>query len=443
MSQKRYYIEKLGCAKNQVDAEIIAARLDEKGWTYTEKAEEADLIIINSCGFIDSARKEAIELTIGARESYPGAKILFAGCMAQRYGEALLQELPEIDGVFGNLSPERVDELADSILTGDRSALLPQKAGTCYERKRLFSFPGSAYLRISEGCDHCCSYCAIPIIRGALRSRPLDEILAEAGDLIKRGVLELNLVAQDLAAYGKDLENRSLFPELLSGLSRLEGDFWVRMLYIHPDNFPEEILPILQSDPRILPYFDIPFQHAHPEILRSMGRTGDSETYLGLIEKIRSALPGCSIRSTFLLGYPGEKGRHQRELKQFISRARLEWAGFFLYSREEGTRASILRGPLMHALSRPSARKRMEELQVIQQEISIACARERVGMETGILIEEQIEKEELSLGRAWFQAPEVDGATVVSGGVLPLAPGRKVLCRIRRNNGFDLEAVVL
>ncbi len=441
MSHKRYYIEKLGCAKNQVDAEIIAARLDEKGWEYVEEAEKADLIIINSCGFIESAREEAVNVTLSARSNYPGAKILFAGCMAQRYGASLLEELPEIDGIFGNSAPERVDEAAESMFEEDHVVLLPQEGGTMPERKRLFSFRGSAFLRISEGCNHNCSYCAIPIIRGALRSRPLEEIVEEAKKLIAKGVVELNLVAQDLAAYGLDDGPSSRFPELLAALSALTGNFWVRMLYIHPDNFPFDIIPLLQKDPRLLPYFDIPFQHAHPSILRSMGRTGSAESYLKLISDIREALPGASIRSTFLLGYPGEGRAHMTVLKRFIEDAQLDWAGFFLFSREEGTRASLLRGPIGDRLSRFPARRRLAVLQQLQQGISEERAEMRKGLETDILIEEMVQEEDLALGRAWFQAAEVDGATVVAGA--GLTPGSMVRCRIRRRNGFDLEAAPL
>jgi len=439
MTHKRYYIEKLGCAKNQVDAEIIAARLDDAGLQYVEDAGAADLIIINSCGFIEAARQEAVNVALSARADYPKARILFAGCMAQRYGARLLEEMTEIDGVFGNYAVDDITDILEPLFEDKRPVLLPEEAKLSCNRNRLFSFPGSSYLRISEGCNHFCSYCAIPLIRGSLRSVPMEQIVEEAARLIRNGVKEINLVAQDLAAYGTDQGTASLFPELLRRLSSLEGEFWLRMLYIHPDHFPKEIFPILRADSRILPYFDIPLQHAHPKILSSMGRRGDAAGYLALIREIRSALPDATIRSTFLLGYPGEGRKEAAALESFIAEARLDWAGFFLFSREEGTRAAFLRGPLMHRLAMPAAERRLRRFQELQESISMERAASRVGIETKVLIEEPVKEEDVALGRAWFQAPEVDGATVVSAP--DLKAGDWMTCRIVRSNGFDLEAV--
>lgn len=468
MSDRYFYIENLGCAKNQVDAEIMAASLEEAGWIYTEEARNADLIIINSCGFIAPAREEAIRTVLGARQHYGDAKILFAGCMAQRYGARMLEELPELDGVFGNFDPPAVKDIAPLILDGKREIRLPdhpseapdvsapERSGEANgelpggegkgsalcggERKRFFNYPGSAYLRISEGCNHCCSYCAIPLIRGKLRSRSMDAVLREAKQLLTAGIREINLVAQDLAAFGTD-RGRSEFPVLLSRLSELPGTFWIRLLYIHPDHFPEEILPIMKADPRILPYFDIPFQHAHPDILRSMGRTGDRESYLDLIRTIREQFPQGAIRSTFLLGYPGEGRRQFQELQRFIQDARLDWAGFFIFSPEEGTRAAKLRGGLGHRFAIPWARRRLRMLQELQESISFEKSALRAEGEITVLIEEEVKGEELALGRTWFQAPEVDGITVVSGeGVVP---GTMARCRLRRSNGLDMEATLI
>lgn len=439
MSAKRFYIEKLGCAKNQVDAEIIASSLEGSGWVYTEEAEEAELIVINSCGFIETAREEAVNMALAARYRYPNAKILFAGCMAQRYGAELLEELPEIDGVFGNLDPERVSEAAETLFHDQREVFLPEEGTGRLRRSHLFSYPGSAYLRISEGCNHWCSYCAIPIIRGELRSRTIEAVCREAEELIRRGIRELNLVAQDLAAFGTDREGSSQFPELLRRLSALEGDFWIRLLYIHPDCFPYEILDIMKEDPRILPYFDIPFQHADTSILKSMGRTGNSESYLQLLSDIRRELPRAVIRSTFMLGYPGEGRRQIKSLSSFIEQAQLDWAGFFVYSREEGTRSAALRGPLGTRLAAKRAQKPLARLQALQESISIERTAARVGQETRVLIEEEVKGEELYFSRAWFQAPEVDGACIVSAEELGVGDFCKV--RLRRHNGFDLEAV--
>jgi len=293
----------------------------------------------------------------------------------------------------------------------------------------------------------------------------LEEIVEEAGQLISRGIKEINLVAQDLAAFGTD-RGRSEFPALLSALSTLPGDFWLRLLYIHPDQFPEEILPIMKDDPRILPYFDIPFQHAHPDILSSMGRTGDAKSYLALLGRIRKTFPGAAIRSTFLLGYPGEGRKEYLELVSFIRQAHLDWVGFFSFSPEEGTRAASMRGPFGHRLAAAGAARRIKKLQELQEVISFEKSAERAsgvhqpaGVQppagvlqpagahqppsdrVDVLIEEQVSGENLALGRTWFQAPEVDGITVVSGE--NLQPGTVVACRIRRSNGLDMEASLL
>ncbi len=436
--KKRFYLENLGCSKNQVDAEVMIAALGKEGWEYVDSSDNAELIIVNTCGFIEAAKQESIDTAISLRADHPGKKILLAGCFAQRYGSGLLDKLPEIDGVFGNLNLEMVPEVVSSVVKGERSALLPLEGSSRPERKRLLSFPGSAYVKISEGCSHRCSYCAIPLIRGNLRSRSIESILTEIKGLLDKGVIEINLIAQDLAALGTERRDKD-FIRLLKAVSSLEGRFWIRLLYIHPDNFPMELLDIVASDKRILPYFDIPFQHASAAVLKGMGRRGNSLKYLNLISSIRERIPEAVIRSTFMVGFPGENRSARKDLLDFQERAEIDWVGIFVYSREEDTRAYAFRGDLGHRLAQPGASGFKRKLELRQLKITESRMDRFVGTDMDVLIEERIKEEPISLGRAYLHAAEVDGSVVVLSD--KPAPGTVVRCRITRRNGIDLEAV--
>ncbi|MDA3940700.1 MAG: 30S ribosomal protein S12 methylthiotransferase RimO [Spirochaetia bacterium] len=437
---KTFYIENLGCSKNQVDAEVMMAVLEKEGWEYASDPDNAGLIIVNTCGFIEAAKTESIDTAISFRDIYPGKKILMAGCFAQRYGSTLLDKMPEIDGVFGNLNLQVVPEVAESIILGERPAILPLEGSSRPERKSLLSFPGSAYVKISEGCNHRCSYCAIPIIRGNLRSRAIDDIILEIKGLLKCGIVEINLIAQDLAALGTDKKKKD-FIKLLGEVSKLEGKFWIRLLYIHPDFFPPELLDIIASEKRILPYFDIPFQHASASVLNNMGRNGSSSRYLDLVKTIRTKIPDSVIRSTFMVGFPGEKAAHRRELLEFLTEASLDWVGTFIYSREEDTRAYSMRGDLAHKFIQPIASKFKRKLELEQTKITEHQMDRFIGLDLDILIEEKVKSESMALGRAYIHAAEVDGSVVVLTD--KAVPGEFLECRITGRNGIDLEAVPL
>ena len=430
------YIENLGCAKNQVDAEVMLRRLEEEGWSWTDDPASADLIIVNTCGFIAPAKEESLETTMALRSRYPEARILFAGCLAERYGDDMSDSLPEVDGIFGNRDVSRVPEAAEKALSGRRAVVKPKEHRLVQGRSRLFTHPGAAYVKLSEGCSHRCSYCAIPLIRGTLRSYTLEEVLEEVRSLLDRGIFEVNLIGQDLAAFGTDRGKRE-FPELLQRISELSGDFWIRLLYIHPDNFPTEILPLMQRDPRILPYFDIPFQHASPRVLRDMNRTGDRESYLALLSEIRTALPDAVIRTTFMTGFPGEKKSDFEELLRFQREAQFDWAGAFVFSREEGTPAAGMRGAVGDRLVRGKAEERKRRLEEEQQRISEERMQRFAGSRLRVLVEEQVAEEELALGRAYLHAPEVDGAAVILAE--HTEPGTTFEGRVLRSNGIDLE----
>jgi ribosomal protein S12 methylthiotransferase len=427
---RTFHIENLGCAKNQVDAEVMIAALERAGWTLAGAPEDAEVLIVNTCGFIDAARRESIETGFALRARFPERRVYLAGCLTERYAGELAAEMPEIDGFIGNRDPSRIVDLVEGRVPGGPApADTPPRPAP--RRARLLSFPGSAYLKVAEGCANRCSYCAIPLIRGDLASRPRADVVDEARGLLASGVHELVLIAQDLGSYGLDRGAAEL-PALLANLSALPGRFWVRLLYVHPDHFPAGVLPIMRDDPRFLPYLDVPFQHASPAILAAMGRKPEPEANLRLVERIRAALPGAVLRSTFLVGFPGETERDAELLARFQEEAALDWVGVFTYSREEGTRAHDLPGRVTRRVA-DARRAAVEERQV---PITWRRLERHLGEELDVLVEERVEGEELSIGRAYLQAPDVDGLTVVRAAC---AAGSLVRVRIERRNGFDLE----
>ncbi|MDR3192799.1 MAG: 30S ribosomal protein S12 methylthiotransferase RimO [Treponema sp.] len=433
-----YFLDPHGCVKNQVDAENMMALLEGSGWAVAEDPAAADLIIVNSCGFIESAKRESINAVLSWRQAYPGKKILLAGCLAQRYAADLASSLPEADGFFGNADLGGIAGAAAALLRSSvplRPLSAPARPGS----RPLLSLPGSAYVKISEGCDNRCSFCSIPLIRGGLRSRDVPELIAECRELLGRGVRELCLIGQDIGSYGRDKKGGPGLPELLEAMAALPGDFWVRLLYIHPDRFPFPILDLMGRDSRFLPYFDIPFQHGSDRILAAMNRRGRAETYLDLVARIREALPGAVIRSTFLLGFPGETGEDFERLLDFQEKARLDWAGCFAYSREEDTPAYAMKG----RVAKKTARERKRIVEERQVPISEERMERFVGRGMDALVEEILDGEEgLYLGRLYCQAPEVDGAAVISSR-RPLEPGVLARGGVTGRVGFDLEILVV
>jgi ribosomal protein S12 methylthiotransferase len=431
---RTFHVESLGCAKNQVDAEVMIAALERAGWTFVGAPEDAEVLILNTCGFIEAARRESIDTGLALRARFPRSRLFLVGCLTQRYAAELAAEMPEIDGFLGNREPERIVDLVEGRLPTSLSpppSRVPAQARPDVRRRRLLSYPGSAYLKVAEGCANRCSYCAIPLIRGDLASRPRADVVDEAQGLLAAGAHELILIAQDLGSYGRDRGTAEL-PALLTDLAALPGRFWVRLLYVHPDHFPADVLPIMRDDPRFLPYFDIPFQHASPAILAAMGRIPDSEANLRLVERIRSELPGAVLRSTFLVGFPGETDRDADLLAGFQEAAALDWVGVFTYSREEGTRAHDLPARVPRRIA-DARRAAVEERQV---PITWRRLDRHLGAELDVLVEERVEGEELSIGRTYLQAPDVDGLTVVRAAC---TPGAVLKVRIERRNGFDLE----
>ncbi len=429
----------------------MIAALEEAGWRYSAEPARADLIIINTCGFIAPAKEESIDAVMATRRLYPRKRILLAGCLAQRYASILSAELPEVDGVFGNRSPRRIVEMVDEVMAGGRPLFVPATskhevggvAAAPLRRGRFLSFPGSAYVKIAEGCANRCTFCAIPLIRGDLASRPAEEIVAEAAVLAEGGIREIVLVAQDSASYGSDRrgEHDGGLGRLLEQLLSIGGDFWLRLLYFHPDRFDLGLLDSFAAEPRLLPYFDLPFQHASRPVLRRMGRTGSSDSYLGLVETLRSRLPFAVVRSTFLIGFPGEGSEEFEELLRFQERAELDWLGAFAYSREEGTPAYRMSVSAEKRARRGEVLRRVAAVEEAQLPITERRLDRFVGKRLDVLIEERIEGEPLAIGRAYLHAPEVDGSVVVRCANGCPEPGDRLSCDIVKRNGIDLEAV--
>ena len=444
----KFYIENLGCAKNQVDAEQIITSLKKKGWEYCS-AEDSDLIIVNTCGFIKPAKEESINTTLAFKNQYPDKKIIMAGCLAQRYGETFAESFSELDGIFGNRNPEAVSDAVDFFEKGGKvyfpennDITLDKELPEADRRTEFLSFQGSTYVKIAEGCSNNCSYCAIPLIKGPVKSRKKDKVIEEIKSLLDDGFFEINLIAQDLASYGIESGKSDLI-SLLEEISDLKGDFWIRLLYMHPDRFDIRVADICRKDSRIVPYFDIPFQHASEKILRKMGRTGSSSVYLETIGKIRKKLENAVIRSTFLLGFPGETKKDLDEVEKFIREAEIDWAGFFIYSREEGTAAYSYSSPLGRYFSVKRAEKRKKELEELQQSISVKRLDRFIGKEIRVIVEERVEGEELFLCRGYMNAPDIDGLVVLHGSGNDFKPGQTARCRIIKVNNVDLEVVPL
>lgn len=466
----KFFIDQHGCAKNQVDGELIINRLLDLGMEQTFEPSEADFIIVNSCGFIESAKKESLEAVYSAKNQFPKAKILLTGCLAERYANVLKEQLPEADAIFGNGNLDKIDQTVKAMLKGERPVETYKQEGVCVgERRVLLSYHGSAFVKITEGCSNHCSFCAIPIIRGELRSRPAESIVNEIKNLYEQGIVEFNLIGQDLAAYGtgendnvfgngrlplptwKDgknigTETESGLAKLLKMISAIQGNFIVRPLYIHPDHFNRDILPVMQKDKRLLPYFDIPFQSGSDNVIHKMNRKGSAKEYLRLASDIRSALPNATLRTTFLTGFPGETDEDAEETVEFLRKLQSDWSGCFPYSREEDTPAYSMKGRIKAKISK----ERAEKLVQVQAEITKKHLAKKVGNEYDVLIEEVVKGEEgLAIGRAWFQAPDVDGSVVVRyenefGNEKNLVkPGRFVKVRIEASSDVDLDGILV
>ena len=434
----------LGCDKNLVDSEEMLGALRERGYQFTDDEDEADAAIVNTCCFIMDAQKESIDQILALAERRTEGKLkalIVTGCMAQRYKEEVLREIPEVDAVIGTTSEGRIAEILDEILqkggpAGSGGYLLvdseDKRTGTTAER--VVTTGGYySYLKIAEGCDKCCTYCVIPSIRGRYRSVPMEQLLEQARLLASKGIRELILVAQETTLYGTDLYGHKALPELLRKLADIPGIEWIRLMYCYPEEITKEIAEAMRDIPQVLHYIDMPIQHASDEILRRMGRHTNRQELTEKIAMLREMMPDICLRTTLITGFPGEKEEDHRALLDFVREMRFDRLGVFTYSKEDGTPAAKM-SPQIPARVK---KKRQKELMLLQQEIAFEAAQEMEGCVLDALVEGQLVGEHVYLARTYKDAPGIDGALFIET-QRELMTGDLVKVKVTGSREYDL-----
>ena len=439
------HFRSLGCPKNRVDSEVMLGSLALAGYALAERIDDADVVVINTCSFIESARQESIDAILEVaerRESGRLRSLVVAGCLPQRYGGELAKELPEVDAFVGTGDFPRIAEILDGALAGRRGGVYVESGRTHLQDEhdpRLLVGPGhSAYLKIAEGCDRVCAFCAIPGIRGRFQSRSLESLLAEARRLAAAGVRELNLVAQDSTSWGKDLAaeagGRPRLDQLLRALDPIDGLAWIRLLYVYPSAVTDELVAALASGRRVLPYVDVPLQHASDAMLRAMRRGTTADRQRRLVERLRSSIPGLTLRTTFIVGFPGETDADFEALCDFVREVRFDRVGVFRYSDERDTTAFALPGKVSKRVARERHRALLALLRDLQAEHLAAL----VGREVEVLVDAG--GADRAVARMASQAPDIDGNVLLRGGA---ATGELRRVRLTGVRGADLDAVTV
>lgn len=431
-----FYLHKLGCPKNDVDADYIAGFLRQRGLRETKNPDQADILIVNTCGFIQPAKEESIDAILELcqiKEKLGSKKLVVTGCLSQRYADELAADIGEIDGIFGIENFTEIGALLDS--GGGRVISRDLRPGAYREydfNRSVDSSQPFAYLKISEGCDNRCSYCAIPDIRGRFRSRTIEKILSEAEYLIESGKKELILVSQECTAYGRDIYGRRRLTALLEALSGLDGEFWLRIMYMHPARLEPELIDYMIDNERICNYFDLPLQHIDDSLLRSMGRQVTREKIGGLLAFIRSRKSRTVLRTNFILGYPGETDEMFEDLCWFIREQRFDRLGAFAFSPEEGTKAAALPGQV-DAVTRE---KRYHKVMEIQRDIAFDKNEEDVGTVADVIVDTVDSENTCAIARTRFDAPEID--QIVKLNFADIHPGDIIRVKITGYDGYDL-----
>ena len=406
---KKIGMVSLGCPKNQVDAEIMLYRLKEAGYEITGNEGEADLVIVNTCGFIEDAKREAIDniLELGQLKEDGSLKgLIVTGCLAERYANEVIDEMPEIDALLGIGCNADIVSVVERVLSGEKGiALFAEKEKLDMDSDRILATPRyTAYLRVADGCDNCCTYCTIPSIRGHFRSRTMESVLDEANRLAKRGVRELVVIAQDTTRYGEDIYGKLMLAELLNKLCEIDGIEWIRILYAYPERITDELLDTMASQPKIMKYIDIPSQHCNGEVLRNMNRRGDRRSLTELIAKIRAKMPDVAIRTTLITGFPGETEEQFTELCEFVNEIGFDRLGCFAYSAEEGTPAAEMDNQCEKSVKERRAEVIMnDQLRIISEK-----NQEKIGKTLDILVEGYDNYIRCCFGRSYADAPEID-----------------------------------
>jgi ribosomal protein S12 methylthiotransferase len=440
----------LGCAKNLVDAEIMLGSVLARGMKITSSADEADVLVVNTCAFIDSAKEESINAILAAHQSRglnkrAGQRLIVSGCMSQRFARELRQEMPEVDAFVGLDEVKELGTIVERVLANEDVDLAFAEARPTYipdyDTPRFRLTPAhSVYVKIAEGCNHPCSFCVIPQMRGKHRSRSMESVLAEIRGLIAEGVREINLISQDTTYYGMDLWSDKAGPRqpvdsargptlvaLLREIQEIDGDFWVRLLYTHPAHWSDELIETIADCNKVACYIDIPLQHIHESMLQRMRRETSRSHIENLIEKLRAGIPGLALRTTFIVGFPGETDEEFESLLEFIARVRFERLGIFKYSREEGSRAAKMPGQVPVKLKNARYREAMS----IQQKIAHEMARENIGRQLKLLVDQPL------IARTEADAPEVDTRVILAK---PAPVGAFAVKRITGARGYDLLA---
>lgn len=431
----------LGCPKNLVDAEVMLGVLAKQGYEITTDEHQADVIIVNTCAFIKEAREESVDAILDlADRKHEGSchTLIVAGCMPQRYQEELAKELPEVDIFIGTGDYPRVAEILAEHQAQEGQLKYVGDPNYIYDETlpRLNSSPGwYAYLKIGEGCSNCCTYCVIPSIRGGYRSRPLEALVSEAKRLVAGGVREIILVSQDITRYGSDLTDDTSLSDLIRSLAKIEDLKWIRLLYAYPDGIDEQLIELLKTEPKLCKYLDIPIQHISDGVLARMNRRSTSEQIRTLVERLRSEIPEIALRTSLIVGFPGETVDDFMELTRFVEQARFDRLGVFCYSKEDGTPAAEMPDQVSERVKKERYRKLMK----VQARLSFRRNRAHVGQVEQVIVEGYSEETELLLkGRTSHQAPDIDGQVYITSGQANV--GDIVACRITDSSDYDLIA---
>ena len=405
----------LGCDKNLVDSEVMLGLLDKKGYQIVDSEEDADIIVVNTCCFIHDAKEESIQTILEMAEYKKEGKLkalIVTGCLAQRYQQEIIDEIPEVDAVLGTTSYDHIVEAVEEALAGNGHVVLEDvDALPDVKEKRLVTTGGHyAYMKIAEGCDKHCTYCIIPKLRGNYRSVPMEKLLAEAKDLADQGVKELILVAQETTVYGKDLYGEKSLHKLLRELCKISGIQWIRILYCYPEEIYDELIQTIKEENKVCHYLDLPIQHASDAVLKRMGRRTSKAQLVEIIEKLRKEIPDISLRTTLITGFPGETHEQHEELKDFVDEMEFDRLGVFTYSPEEDTPAATMTEQIPEEVKED----RQAELMELQQEIAFDLAEDMVGREVLVMIEGKVADENAYVGRTYKDAPNVDGLIFIN-----------------------------
>ena len=428
----------LGCDKNLVDSEHMLGALVKNGYTMTDSREDADIIVVNTCCFIHDAKEESVDTILEMAEFRRSGRcraLIIAGCMAERYRQEILDEIPEVDAVIGTNSIDAVTEAIEKALRGEKSLIMKPLEGISRpEGERVLSSGGRyGYLKIAEGCDKHCTYCIIPRLRGAYRSIPMEELLKEAEEMARQGIEELILVAQETTVYGKDLYGEKSLHRLLKNLCGIEGIRWIRVLYCYPEEIYPELIRVMKEEPKICHYLDLPIQHASDRVLKRMGRRTTRGDLERILAELRREIPDIVLRTTLIAGFPGETEEDHRELMEFVDEMEFDRLGVFTYSQEEDTPAAQMEDQIPEETKEARRAKLME----LQQEISLEKGQDKIGREMEVFIEGYLPEEHAYVGRSYGDAPDVDGYVFVNTGEA-LETGDFVTVRISGALEYDL-----